>query len=126
MTAEQGYIIPRISNDEITFATIIVWYKNGTFVLDVNELFAQLRNAITRWMNETEEGKEAYLNSSGDFNIGDIVTEVSFQDMQTIASLIRGVEKFEVETFTQDFFPSDWVFDSHLFNEDDLKIKKKA
>jgi hypothetical protein len=38
----------------------------------VPDPFRKLQEAVTRWVSETPEGQEAYLQSCQDFNIGDL------------------------------------------------------
>lgn len=41
--------------------------------IDQNEVFHRLTTAITDWVRKTDSGKQAWQNSSQDFNIGDLI-----------------------------------------------------
>lgn len=70
----------RHTKDEVRIATI--WYDISTRNPKYDELvsekgfFAAITRALTKWVKETESGKNAWQASGEDFNIGDLVNEV--------------------------------------------------
>lgn len=79
-------------------------------------LFA-LEAAITEWVSETEEGKEAYLASSEDYNIGDFVDDYQ---SESFAPYLKkaGIEGLDLKTLCPD---ETQEYDRHLVYESDVK-----
>ena len=98
----------RVSNDEATVAVV-----SATVEDDFGwSLFVPIKRAVTRWIDETEEGKLAFESSSEDFNVGDLSCELG--DEGLIERLIaEGIHNLKIETFSSD--SSCWEYDDHLY-----------
>jgi len=80
------------------------------------EALEALKKAITRWVSETDEGAEAYANSSEDYNIGDFLGD--FESLSFAPYLASaGIECLEINTLSPDETNS---YDHHLVDESGL------
>lgn len=50
-------------------------------VLDDTQVFSALKRAVTEWVIGTESGRDAWLRSCEDLNIGDLACDDSFADV---------------------------------------------
>ena len=106
--------ILRSSDEEITYAVLecTTSHKMGDeLLLDC------FRKAITRWMDETEEGKKAWEESCEDFNVGDLVFHVD--NNKELRDILEswGIYDVEIETFCIDSQASNaWTYDTVLRN----------
>ena len=58
-------------NDEHTFAVIAVDKTSG--VAAPSQIKKRLKRAVVSWVNDTEEGTQAYANAGGLLNVGDLI-----------------------------------------------------
>lgn len=86
-------IIPFIRN-EIKNSTVII--IEITAKKD-DDLIRELEFLITRWVIETDEGHEAWIDSSGDFNIGDLaLVEDQFNKWLRGLTETRNISKIKI------------------------------
>jgi len=116
-------VVPRISMDERTVA-VVQW--RGT--IPEHELRQSVTNAVTEWVNTTEEGKEAWQSSSEDFNIGDLSVHLAGEDTWEEDALARclrnhGITWLEVECYSDTNGDVDWTYDTVLV--DDLALNEE-
>jgi len=71
-----------------------VTFVDGT-ELNANEAYEAIEDACTKWANETPEGRKAWEDSSEDFNIADLATEIC----PTLRSYLykEGISEIEFE-----------------------------
>lgn len=107
-------IIKREAADECTFAVVTAICDEQ--IKNPRQLQEVIVQGVTKWMAETKEGREAFQRTSGDFNIGDLSTELTddwldrfFQD--------AGLEDLDIETFCEHAFNAGWHYDTLLFDE---------
>lgn len=75
-----------------------------------------VERAITRWVKETPEGREAYEESSEDYNIGDFVDD--YQSESLAAYLIKeGIAGLDLTTLCPD---ETNTYDHHLVDDEEL------
>lgn len=98
-------IIPRVSDDETTFA-VVQW--EGT-----TPLLPALRKALADWF-ETDDGKDALENSSDDFNVGDLSQEDCRRKPLADFLAKQGIHGLDVEVYSGTDYDDDWTFDTVL------------
>jgi hypothetical protein len=70
-TPDAGRVQPLVlrgSREETTFA--LVGCARSAQVARATDLYRQISAAVTRWVRQTESGREAYRQSSEDYNVG--------------------------------------------------------
>jgi hypothetical protein len=78
-----------------------------------SEVLTRFKSAVTKWVNTTEEGREAYLDSSEDLNIADL--DGHFNDAEFIACLSEeGLHNAAITYSYED--GSEVEYDHHLVN----------
>ena len=75
-------------------------------IKDSSDLVLKLREGVTAWAKETEEGKSLYEYAGDDMNIGDIADY-----LDEIVPFCKGIDSIEAESIDS---ATDWVFDSQL------------
>lgn len=107
------FIVPRISNDEVTFAIVEARVKDS--INSQEDFLTALKKSLNEW-KKTDAGQEAWENSSEDFNVGDLRDELPnvsiacFLKTNGIRSLQITVESMEGS--------GNWQFDDVLMEED--------
>jgi hypothetical protein len=81
-----------------------------TFESEEKDGFYALQKAVTRWINETPNGMEAYKESSEDFNIGDLANQIGINYQWKNLLFRYGVEELDIQI--SDISES---FDRHLY-----------
>lgn len=95
----------------------IVFFKALTH-MSADQAKAKLIEAVTRWIIKTAEGKEAWLQSKQDFNIGDLVDYVG-DPILMIEISAAGLEEFCI--CTMDGGSMGWSYDTVLVDRDKLE-----
>jgi hypothetical protein len=89
------FVVIRNSNDETTLAVVEAKVVAG--LTEDTAFLAALKKALTKWQQTTDEGKEAWEESSEDFNVGDL----SNYELRkgTLRKLLaeRGINKLEID-----------------------------
>ena len=112
------FVVPRDSMDEMTVAVVSasITRKGAQLgIADIDRFLKMLMGAVTRWAAETEEGRDAWVRSSRDFNIGDLSSE----DLAPIIARMDGaVKDLKIETYV-DLANNrrSWVYDTVLVDE---------
>ncbi len=117
------FVVPRISKDEKTVAIVKVKLtpaavKEG---YDRAKRFLPfLRDAVTKWVAETKEGKKAWADSCNEFNIGDL----SMYKLDVIVQQV-GVKEFikslKITCHIDVRRHSDWTYDTVLVDDSAFK-----
>jgi hypothetical protein len=108
---EIGIFIRPGKFDEIDQIAII---EIDTFKLE-HDPMAMLKKAVTRWVNETKEGKELWDESFQDLNIGDLITH-GFDNLENIMAE-EGINAVNVLCTGSD---------SHHRNYDEVLVNEKS
>ena len=88
---------------------IVSCQKNET-IQSARDLQDQIARAVTEWVKNTEAGKEAWKQSSEDFNIGDLSLCLGNEELLALLKK-NNVIDIEIETYCQGH---DWDFDMIL------------
>jgi hypothetical protein len=72
----QRMILPRVSRDETTFA-VVEFAGVQRLVLK-----QAVQRAVTAWVAQNETGRQAFDNSSQDFNVGDLANELGNPELR--------------------------------------------
>ena len=110
------FVIKRESADEITLAVVTADLDEAVQAggLEAEQLFrAALTAAITDWMVDTSEGRDAWRNSSEDFNIGDLDHALGDETLTSILNK-RGILNLKIEIISETTLCNDWMFDTVL------------
>jgi hypothetical protein len=88
-------------------------------LLDNSKFLEALIRAITNWMKCTDKGKKAFEYSSEDFNIGDLS---SYLEDANLKGLLyeQGISDLTVSIYTCAESNPNWVYDTHLFDANEL------
>lgn len=95
--------------------TAIITCKDTPKLPDNNAFLAALMRAITKWVKNTEEGREAWTDSCRDFNVGDLAMIASDTLKAHLAE--EGIEEMEIDLGGGE---ADFGFDKILVNRDEL------
>jgi len=107
----------RDSPEETTLAAIEV--KRTDRIQDERTLREAVTRAVTRWINETREGRAAWEWTGHEFTVADLE---NFLDDETLAERLEeeGVENLTIETASYVETAQDWAFDAVLVYTTDL------
>jgi hypothetical protein len=104
-------IIPRRSNDEVTFA--VVRYAG----CEPDQLLHRLRRAVEMWAR-TEQGRAALAEAPRDFNVGDLSqftpAGMGREDDLSLSLLAVGVTHLDIDVHSQDGVVRGWDYDTPL------------
>jgi hypothetical protein len=118
------YIVPRLSNDEFTFAVVTADVDHD---LSAASLRNKLTEALTEWVALTAEGTRAWRASALDFNVGDLAEHLPASRglRRTLAK--HGIRRLTVETFVDCDSPADpWTYDTVLVDAGDTAAPGKG
>jgi len=107
------FVIPREGFEEHTVA-IIEASVTAPLLREKMPFLQALRTALTTWARETDRGRQAWKESSHDFNIGDLH---AYQDD---ASLKRACSHAGIQCLTVNVFvdmTTNWTYDTVLIEE---------
>lgn len=107
-------VVQRDSRDETTMA--FVSCKKTEEVQYASQLYERILKAVTAWVQDTHEGREAYEESGRDYNIGDFAADCGGHIVETLLQEY-GIIDIEVELFCIDDFQSNWTYDMALVGE---------
>lgn len=120
----QRYIVPRISNDEFTFAVVTADVDRD---LSAASLRNKLTEALTEWVALTAEGTRAWRASSLDFNVGDLAGHLPASRGLRRALARHGIRRLTVETFVDCDSPAHpWTYDTVLVDAGDNETPAKG
>ena len=103
-------ILPRISQDETTFAVVEF---AGVDRIDIKRA---VQRAVTAWRKHSETGRQAFDNASEDFNVGDLANELGDSVLRSELKK-QGVTHLAIEVYCDDL-PTPWEFDDLLVLDD--------
>ena len=111
------YIVPRISNDEFTFAVVTA---DTDRKLSAAAFRNSLTEALTEWVALTAEGTRAWRASALDFNVGDLAEHLPASRSLRRVLVRHGIRRLTVETFADCDSPaSPWTYDTVLVDAGD-------
>jgi hypothetical protein len=117
MSHKTKFIIMR--SGEATWAEVTAMV-NDPLLVEEEPFLEALKRAITNWVKTTPEGKKAWLDSSRDFNVGDL--SFNSHDPQLVEYLkAEGIEELAVDPYNKMDLAEDWVYDTVLVNEQHLE-----
>lgn len=120
----QRYVVPRISNDEFTFAVVTVDIDRK---LSAAEFRNSLTEALTEWVALTAEGTRAWRASALDFNVGDLAEHMPASRGLRRVLARRGIRRLTVETFVDCDSPANpWTYDTVLVDAGDTAAPGKG
>jgi hypothetical protein len=111
-------LVLRCSREETTFA--LVSCAKTVQVSAAADLFRCLCAAVTGWVRETASGREAYRNSSEDYNVGDLSGDLGDPDLQRLCAA-HGVHDLTVDIFSCSEAHGDWTYDTQLVDAWELE-----
>jgi len=84
-----------------------------------SQLLKRFVEAVTAWVRNTQEGKEAYDQSDQDYNVGDLANDI---DQPSLAPYLEahGLLDLEIDIYSDDDFQNNWTSDTHLVNAEKL------
>jgi hypothetical protein len=88
----------RLENMAMIDAKILEEYRDE--IKAANVVYDLIVDAITEWVEKTESGLQEWINSSNDFNVGDL-SNINLDELRPFLNS-RGIESIEVETATKD------------------------
>jgi hypothetical protein len=91
-------VVPFIRQEVDGIKTLALVQFTVTRPLTQKALVNALTKLITKWVKDTQEGKDAWEQSNGDYNIGDYaLTEVTFGNSIPHAELTKhGIQNIEI------------------------------
>lgn len=117
LTENVQFVVLRASEYEEATAAIV----SATVTEDLADeasLLDAIRRAVTAWMKTTEAGREAYIGTVADFNVGDFET---YRD-EKLDELLRNRGVFSLNVLCVSASDcGSWVFDDLLFNSGDIE-----
>ena len=114
-------LVLRSSRDETTFA--VVSCRQTEEARRADQLLTLFSAAVTGWVKETDTGKVAYANSSEDYNVGDLSTDIKDDLLRPFLER-HGLFDVAIETFSDTDFQDNWTYDTHLV--DDAALDRDA
>lgn len=105
----------RDSYDESTYAVVTASVENDALRTEGAFLDA-LIGALSRWVRETQTGRDAWEESSEDFNVGDLSNYHGDPSLTPILADV-GIMDLRVKVYSAD--RSTWTFDTVLIEEND-------
>lgn len=112
------FIVPHMEAMGLKFVCVVKATVDQPELNDERSFLDSLRRAVTRWINETTQGKAAWQQSCQDFNIGDLGNEFPLDERFIEILADEGICRLELESFGGG--SRYWVHDTHLVNELDL------
>ena len=114
---KQRHIVPRISNDEFTFAVVTA---DTDRKLSAAAFRNSLTEALTEWVGLTAEGTRAWRASALDFNVGDLAEHLPASRGLRRVLAQHGIRRLTIETFVDCDSPaSPWTYDTILVDAGD-------
>jgi hypothetical protein len=104
------FVIPREGFEEHTVAIIEAAVTN-TILRDKMPFLQALRTALTTWARDTNRGRQAWRESSHDFNVGDLH---GYQDDPSLKQVCSqaGIQRLTVNLFVD--LTTNWTYDTLL------------
>ena len=113
------FIVPHMEAMGLRFVCVVKATVNNPALNDDSRFLDSLRRAVTRWIDETAQGKTAWRQSCQDFNIGDLGNEFPLDEAFVEILAAEGIHQLELESYGGG--ARNWVHDTHLVNELDLR-----
>jgi len=116
-------IVPRISDEEVTFANIQFRFHKASQCKASDEAWRlAVIEAVTHWVKTTEEGAKAWKESDDNFNIGDLANVDDLTEINKFLKKHHGFEIVSIETAIMDHNGrfDGWLFDDVLVDADAL------
>lgn len=115
------FVVKRNSCEETTLAMVYA-EVNSKKLLDENHFLDALQKAITNWVRTTDDGKDAWLESCKDFNVGDLSQQRIFEGSSLWDKLLEvGIRNLRIETLCHTSLCQSWTYDTVLADLEDDK-----
>jgi len=108
------FTIPR--PDESLVAIISADVSN---TLSPDDIMQHLSDAVTLWINQTLEGKKYWFKTFQYMNIGDLALHGIPKEVNDYL-ILHDIYNFTLETKGSENVSKNWVFDSILYNENEM------
>lgn len=105
-------LVPRISRDETTFAIVTV--RQTADVKTARQLVSRIQAAVTAWMQNTPEGKDALDETCHDYNVGDLANDLGEPSLSRYLEA-QGLLEVEIEIYSDEDYQDNWSYDTRLF-----------
>lgn len=107
------FVIPREGFEEHTVA-IIEASVTAPILREKMPFLQALRTALTTWARDTDRGRQAWKESSHDFNVGDLH---GYQDDPSLKQVCNqaGIQHMTVNLFVD--LTTNWTYDTLLIEE---------
>lgn len=113
------FVVRRESIKEDTFAVVSAVVEDEKLRKEKHFL-EQLQKAVTEWVKTTKDGKEAWKDSSEDFNVGDLAGHTMCESFLDILQGKYGIRDLHIVTNSQDD-NGHWSFDTVLVDSSELE-----
>lgn len=114
------FVVVRPSSDEFTFALVTAEVKDPALEKE-DAFFDRMCGAIACWVLGTRDGEQAWLQSSKDFNVGDLSHHLGGPNSRNrlLISFLEkaGIRKMEVEPVCEMSQCRNWTYDTVLVND---------
>ena len=110
-------LVIRGSRDETTFAFVTV--RRTPDVHTARQLLQRFAEAVTAWVRNTKEGREAYEQCSQDYNVGDLANDIGQHSLCPYLKA-QGLLDVKIDVYSDDDFQDNWTYDTRLVNAESL------
>lgn len=109
--------IARFTFDDSAFALLDF---ESPLDLNEDEIRQAITCAVTEWMKTTKAGKESWVFSNRNFNVGDLDQVV---DHYTLTSLLKknNIYNLKIEIIRLKDAARNWSYDTVLINEEEIE-----
>lgn len=116
--------VPLIRQEGVEITTVSIIKFVVTDKTNESKVINKLTNVITQWVNNTEEGKKAWDDSSEDFNVGDLS---SYEDIikKTMSKELMKTGIYDFEIVMQGDSKEVINFDTILVDSSKLNSRNK-
>jgi hypothetical protein len=124
----ETYVIPRKSKHGITVAILTASFTVKAYdegLSNPSNLLRVMKQVFTEWVKTTDEGRKAWEDSGGDFNIGDVANHFYSGSRNRLflydALVEHGIEISDIDVHSMDGDRDAWEFDTVLVNKEKLE-----
>jgi hypothetical protein len=115
-TVTLSYLLPRIDRGSVTDVGKLELTVSKDDARTPAKIFEAFKSAMATWINETQEGKDLWADSSEDLNIGDL--SMAEPD---IDEYLKAHDIFGYEASVLSAENSEYHFDTVLVERDEVK-----
>lgn len=107
------FIVLRSSREEVTYAIVKATISKPELRYEL-KFKGALVNAITSWVEQTQEGKKLWLQTCKNLNLGDLSTALDPTLLPYLAQ--QGIETLQIDTNCVEDACYLWTYDNVLAN----------